>query len=211
MALCAALPAQAADFSVNLGDTMLGQLSFQRAASGETVKSWLNNTPLGVFNGTFTGTSRNAGAAVREFVGVSQSSRKSRKVTVQISKGRAISTTVTPASEETDLSDIARVPDSVINPVQAIGYLIDADGCPQVIRIYDGRRVIALTPKAAQSGTDTLICDISYTVIAGPGHLSPLRIASANMRLTYATAGQQNLRQIRMRSGIFTVTLDRLK
>jgi hypothetical protein len=205
-----AVPATAQEFSVNLGGSKLGSLVYARGAGGESVTSTLDHTPLGVFDGTFKGTSRPAGGG-REFVGVSRSSRKGRRVQVQIDGGRAVAVAVTPPEELTELSDPARAPAGVVDPVAAIGLLVAAQGgCPGQIGIYDGRRAIALVPEGQATEDGLLRCDIAYRVVAGPGHLSPLKIKSARMRLTYGVAqGRQELREFRLSSGIFTVVLAR--
>jgi hypothetical protein len=209
-ALVPGAPAQAETFRVTLGGTVLGQLSYAADGGDSSLRSTLDNTPMGVFNGSFTGTSAGT-AATSSFTGDSRSSRKQRVVHVEIAKGRALRTDVAPPDELTALSDPARVPADVMDPVQVLGALIRADGCPAAMRLYDGRRVVALTPAPQQLSDDTLLCTLSYKVIAGPGHLSPLRISSATMALRYGTeGGQQNLQHIKISSGIFGLSLDRV-
>ncbi len=209
--LCAlfwlAAPAHAQNFDVVLGNKTLGQMTFDPRGS---LRSTLDNTPLGVFNGTFQSTLQTSANGTETFTGVSQSSRKSRKVVVEFTQGRTTGINITPDKERTALSDITRVPAGVIDPVTAVGKLIHAKGCPAPLHIYEGRRVIALLPQAAQQNGTQLVCPVSYNVIAGPGHLSPLRISSAKMTLTYAVSGKrQTLRQIALTAGIFTVSLNR--
>lgn len=208
-AMILAAPASAESFDVSLGSKALGKLSYSKSGPNSTLTSTLDNTPLGVFNGTFKGTS--AGSAQSStFVGESKSSRKQRVVTVEIVKGKATSTIITPTSEQTDQSDAAQVKSGVIDPVRAIARLINADGCPAAMRMYDGRRVIALRPNSSETIATVLTCSMSYKVIAGPGHLSPLRISSAKMLLSYDVTGpQQSLRKIKISSGIFGLSLNR--
>lgn len=208
-AMILAVPASAESFDVSLGGKALGNLSYVKNGRNSTLTSILDNTPLGVFNGTFKGTS--AGSAQSStFVGESKSSRKQRVVTVEVVKGKAISTIITPTSEQTDQSDAAQVQPGVIDPVRAIARLISAKGCPAAMRLYDGRRVIALRPSSSDKSAAALTCSMSYEVIAGPGHLSPLRISSAKMQLSYDLAGtQQSLRKIKISSGIFSLNLIR--
>ncbi len=205
-----ALPATGETFAVKLGATTLGTLKYASNVGSARLVSQLNNTPLGVFNGSFTGTSKSISAA-REFVGVSKSSRKDRTVTVQIADGRATMTKVTPEDELTALSNPAKVPAGVVDPVVGVGLLASArSGCPDTVTIYDGRRVIALSPAGSALEGQVLTCEVAYRVIAGPGHLSPLKISSAKMQLVYAKgAGPQDLRRISLKSGIFAVVLDR--
>lgn len=210
VAALVAAPASAETFRVSLGGTNLGQLSFSQSGQKSTLRSTVDNTPLGVFNGTFIGTSTGS-AATSRFTGDSKSSRKQRLVTVEINKGRAASTAITPAGELTELSDVARVPAGVMDPVRAMSQLFRAKGCPAPLQMYDGRRVIAMRPDTGTQADGLLTCTISYKVIAGPGHLSPLGITSAKMTLDYATVGrEQTLQQIRIKSGIFSLHLDRV-
>jgi hypothetical protein len=212
LALCALLlaaPACAETYSVSLGGKILGHLSYTEAGGTATLRSTLDNTPLGVFNGTFTGTST-GNAATSRFTGDSRSSRKQRVVEVEIAKSRAVKTAITPADELTDLSDISRVPEGVRDPVRAIGHLFRTKGCPSPLQMYDGRRVVTIQSNSSMQSDNALSCTLSYKVIAGPGHLSPLGISTARMELTYDTAGaQQTLRQMRISSGIFSVSLNR--
>lgn len=205
-----ALPASAETFNVSLANTSLGQLEYSEAGRKSTLRSTLDNTPLGVFNGTFTGSSAGSAASSR-FVGESRSSRKQRVVTVDITKGRATGTAITPADEITELSGIARVPAGVMDPVRAMGQLFRAKGCPAPIQMYDGRRVVTMRSDAGKQTGNTLTCTVSYKVIAGPGHLSPLGISSARMQLEYiTTGGRQSLAQMRISSGIFRLNLVRI-
>ncbi len=204
-----AAPATAETFDVLLGNKSLGQLNYEKKGSTATLRTALNNTPMGVFNGTFTGTSTGNSKSAN-FIGDSRSSRKRRVVRVEIAKGRASSTDIKPASEITDLSDVARVPAGVTDPVRVIAALISADGCPDSMKMYDGRRVVTFAQKAGKVEDDTLTCNMTYRVTAGPGHLSALGIKSAEFELTYVTGGSdQSLRQIKVSSGIFRLTLDR--
>lgn len=204
-----ATSAQAETFRVSLGGKALGQISFDASGQTARLRSTLDNTPLGVFNGTFTGTSQGS-AASSTFTGESRSSRKSRTVIVDINKGRAQRTEVTPQAEITVLSDISLVPAGVRDPVRAIGALFRATGCPEAMRMYDGRRVVALSPDGQSRKDNTLKCNLRYTVTDGPGHLSPLGISSAKMLLNYDTSGgKQRLQELAVSSGVFRLRLIR--
>ncbi|WP_299025018.1 hypothetical protein [uncultured Sulfitobacter sp.] len=206
--LCAP-PALAQDFDVTLAGKPLGLLSFEAKGQRSTLRSTLNNTPLGVFNGTFVGVSKGSGRTAR-FTGDSKSSRKQRRVMIDITNGRATATNITPASEQTDLSDINQVPAGVLDPVEVISRLIRAEGCPEQMRLYDGRRVVALATTGQNRQEGSLTCALSYKVIAGPGHLSPLRISQAKIQLRYVTTDNaQTLEQMKISSGIFSLSLDR--
>ena len=203
-ALLLASPLAAQTFDVKLGGKTLGKLSYNTKGSDATLRSTLDSTPMGVFNGTFKGSS----SAKGQFVGDSKSSRKQRVVTVDIAQGRATGVEITPSAEMTDLSDKSRVPAGVTDPVRIIGAFIGATGCPSSMRMYDGRRVVTLTPQAGTEDGATLICPVSYKVVAGPGHLSPLGISNAKMELLYDTSsGAQSLQEIKVSSGVFRLKL----
>lgn len=207
--LVLAAPASAETFSVKLGGKLLGEMQFAQKGNTATLRSTLNSTPMGVFNGTFVGTSIGTPTSSR-FTGESRSSRKQRDVTLEIAKGRAVSTVITPQDELTELSEISSVPAGMIDPVRIIAALIHSGGCPDNMQMYDGRRVVALIPDGKSSEGDMLTCNMNYRVTAGPGHLSPLGISSAKMTLRYDTkGGQQSLQQMQIASGIFRVLLDR--
>lgn len=203
-----ACAATAQEFSVTLAGAALGTLEFKRDGRTATLRSTFENTPLGVFNGTYLGTSRGS-ATNATFTAQSRSSRKTRDVQVTIAQGRATAVEITPPEEYTEVSDPAQVSPAVMDPVRVIGQLIDAQACPEDLTLYDGRRVVRLTLTGSQTEGSEIQCDLRYRVTDGPGHLSPLGISNARMRLRYATAqGAWQLRQIRISSGVFSVSLD---
>ncbi len=207
--MLAASPLHAEGFAVSLGGATLGQLSYDARGGTATLRSTFDNTPLGVFNGSFLGTSAGS-TATSTFTGESRSSRKERVVIVEIREGRARETRITPQEEITALSDVTNVPAAVRDPVRLIAALIEAQGCPAQMQMYDGRRVVQLSPEGGTQGDGVLTCQMGYRVIAGPGHLSPLGISSARMTLRYDTrGGQQRLADIAVSSGIFRLSLTR--
>jgi hypothetical protein len=211
MAISCALfsTAVAADtFEVKLGDKVLGSLVFNQTANSITLKSTLNNTPLGVFNGTFQAASQVGGASARQFESISKSSRKTRQIKFIIRDGKADEVVITPSKERTDISDPSKAPRGVIDPAQGIATLITAQGCPTVFTMYDGRRAMRVTPSGTKESTDTLVCSMNYKVIAGPGHLSPLYVSSAKISAQYnVSAGQQTLTSLNLSSGPFKLSL----
>lgn len=207
LAFCAVLlaaPAAAQSFDVVLGGKVLGKLTLTQAGDTHTLASELAQTPMGVFNGKFAGTSTGG-----VFVGDSRSSRKTRVVKIVMAGRRPTSVQITPSEEKTALSDPARVSEDVIDPVRAIAQLVDASDCPAATAFYDGRRVVRLSPTARTADGATLICDMRYTVTQGPGHLSPLKISTAKVQLTYDMSDGQALQQMRISSGIFRLNLNR--
>lgn len=194
--------ASAESFSMSLGDRTLGTLDYSVAGGVETMTSTMNNTPLGVFNGTFQGKSNG-----RHYSSASKSSRKTRDISVLFDAGRAIETVVNPADERTELSDPTLAPTGVIDPVATLGRFINTNGCPEAFRIYDGRRAILVLPVASTQTDSTLVCDMSYSVSHGPGHLSPLYLKSISIKLTYDVSGNQSLSQMQFGAGGFDLTM----
>jgi len=209
LALALPVPARADTevFEMRLAGSTLGTLTFEASEAGSGWTTDLDNTPLGVADGLFAATSvpvRTAsGEAARRYRGETATSRRSRVVEVLHAEGRVLSVSVTPDDEATEMSDAARVPPGVIDPVEAFERLLHADGCPAAFSIYDGRRVVAITPQASQEAGGRLTCDLSYEVALGPGHLSPLGIASLGVTLTYdrAPGAPQTLQEMDVRTG----------
>ncbi|WP_157937572.1 hypothetical protein [Oceaniglobus roseus] len=211
------LPVGAETFRAMLGGRTLGTISFDAAGSGAgrtaRLLTNLNNTPLGVGDGTFEALSESVsanGRRLRQYTGTSRSARKSRDIAVLLDGGRVIQTTVSPADEQTPLSDAAKVPAGVIDLAQGFGRIVDSQGCPQGFRMYDGRRVIQVSPGSAETKDDLLTCSMSYNVVAGPGHLSPFRFTNLSLDLTYdARPGRTGLLRAVIRTGLFALTLQR--
>ena len=208
-ALVLATSAHAQNFTVSLAGKTLGTLAYSKKGSITTLKSTLDQTPMGVFNGTFVGVSKGSWPKTT-FTGDSKSSRKQRRVIVKFKGGRAQSVDITPIEELTELSDPMHASANVFDPVRVVAALINSKGCPTTLPMYDGRREVRITPEMKELSGDTLTCRMSYKVIKGPGHLSPLGISSAKMMMTYdKTGGGQKLRQIKISSGVFRLSLDR--
>ncbi len=200
--------AKADIFNVYLNKTKLGVLALSDRGGTSTLQATLTDTPLSVFDGNYTAESTLKGNEHR-FESISISSRKTRQIAVRFDGNRAGETLVTPASEMTPLSDPTRVPSGVSDPVRVMATLVAAPKCPQELTFYDGRRVIALTPTEATKDATSETCAMSYKVVAGPGHLSPLKIAKAKVTLTYAE-NPRSLTQFTVGSGIFLVTFKRI-
>lgn len=202
--------AAAQTFDVRLGEQHLGTMTYGAEGRMATV---LDNTPLGVFDGRFDATSglvrQEDGTRVRQYLGRSQSTRKTREISVLLREGQVVDVVINPLGERTDMSVVGAVTGGVVDPVAALGRLIAAQGCPGGFRIFDGRRVMQLSPTMADQGAAELICEMSYTVTDGPGHVSPLAIRSIDVSLTYDMSAAQALRSMRFRSGPFVLTLER--
>lgn len=198
--------AAAQSFDVMLGGRILGILRYSDDGSNGTLRISLDNTPIGVFDGSFLGTSRRVrseeGTVISQYLGESESSRKARRISVLLDREQVLDTVVSPLSERTNLSDPSRISVPVIDPVMALRELMSATGCPTVMHIYDGRRVVSLVPSGMSKNEGYLTCDMDYTVTDGPGHLSPLYITRVSTTLRYEISdGQQVLDLMSFQSG----------
>lgn len=206
---CSGAAAQADTiFDVKLGRKVLGTLSYGVRGDVQNMNTTLSNTPLGVFNGAMDASSQ-AASGRQKFTSTSGAEGKARTVIVAHDAGRALETVVQPAQELTPLSDPSRVPAGIVDPVQAIGQMIHAQDCPKSITIYDGRRAVAIALTEAVIEEGSQICSMSYDVVAGPPHLSPLNVGRAKMKLVYDVSDTRVLRLIDVRHGVFRVKLDR--
>jgi hypothetical protein len=205
-------PAQAADqtYKVYLGGMELGWLRYSGTLNNARLTSLFDRTPLGVFDGTYEGSSRaRSGGAI--YRGKSVSTNKNREVEIISDRsGQVTQTTITPDKDRTELSIPAAVPRGVLDPVAGFGqFLQQKSGCPKAFKLYDGRRVVQVAPKAATSGAVTS-CVMDYSVILGKGHLSPLYIKHITITMEYdpaiATVGPSVMK---LRSGIFGVEFRR--
>ncbi|SDF19257.1 DUF3108 domain-containing protein [Limimaricola pyoseonensis] len=212
LCLLAAWPGLAAaeSFTVSLAGDRLGQVSYAREGGGARLVSTFDSTPFGVFDGRFAAQSQAEGGVVAHSA-ATRSSRKTRDVSMKIDGGRVATVSVQPAEEATALSVAAAVPAGVLDPVTAFGRLVDTRGCPDAIRVFDGRRVAELSLETAERQGERAFCQLRHKVVAGPGYLAPLELKSLSLRLDYAApeGGVWRLEEISARAGIFTVTLAR--
>ncbi|MGR3572402.1 hypothetical protein [Brevirhabdus sp.] len=193
--LLTAAPAGAQSFDLTLGGRVLGQVSYARDGAGEKISTLLDNTPLGVGDGQYAGSSTPAGAGSIRYLGVSTAPRKSRRIEVIFANARPATVTITPKGEMTDLSDPAAVAAAVpaadpagqiVDPVAAFGRFVNAADCPGAFRLYDGRRLVQIAPLSRKLTDTALECGFSYKVVAGPGHLSPFYFSNITLSLRYA-------------------------
>ncbi len=199
--------ASAQTFQLSLGGDTIGTLT----VTGDSIRSNITDSPLGVANGSFTASAKRVQTADGQVVTqyLADIPRKGRKISVLSDGGRVIETVVSPAEDRTDLSDPAAVPAGVSTPVAVLNALINASGCPGTMRFYEGRRVITLSATGATQTGTMLSCDMSYRVTGGPGHLSPLYIKNATMEVTYDTSSGQRMTELQIGSGPFTLYVTR--
>ncbi|TRD22187.1 DUF3108 domain-containing protein [Palleronia caenipelagi] len=192
-----AMPAVAETYDIRLAGSTVGSLT----ATPTALTSQLNNTPMGAADGWFKATSDGTTYAAENSGG--------RKIRTVIEGGRVTSTTVTPNSEATDLSEPSAVPAGVLDPVRGFAQVMRAGDCPDAFRMYDGRRAIEVTPKSRSREGNLLICQMDYRVIAGPGHVSPFRLKNLTMETRYTIDGDRvtGMALMRLKAGPFTVTL----
>lgn len=204
-ALAGPAAAETQVFEMRLAGSAIGTLTYESTEAGSSWATLLDNTPLGVADGLYSTASAPitlpSGEPARRFEGRSGD----RVVEVIHAGGRALATAVTPAEEITDLSYAERVPAGIIDPVEAFERLLSAEGCPGPLLVYDGRRLVALTPAESREDGATLVCEMDYRVAAGPRHLQPLGIAALAVTLTYdrVADGLELLREMEVRSGPF--------
>jgi hypothetical protein len=211
LGLPAAAPAaaQADVFEMRLAGITLGTLTYEGREGGASWRTDLDNTPLGVADGTFIASNQairtESGERAIRYEGRTATSRRDRVIEVIHTAERVLSVGVIPDEDATDLSVADRVPERVFDPVEAFQHLLVAEGCPTAFKVYDGRRVVAVTPGTAQQAGGQLSCEMSYDVVAGPGHLSPLGLTSLGVSLLYdrPETGPQILREMDVRTGLF--------
>jgi hypothetical protein len=196
--------AQQQSYKIMLGGRQLGTLTFDTTAGTSRLLSTMDNTPLGVADGTFEGVSQASGNQIA-YQARSRGSRV-RDIAFSRQANTVTSVSVTPASEMTDLTNTAKVPAGVISPTEAFAALVNQRTCPSPMTIYDGRRVVQIGTTAMSQQDATVNCDLAYGVLLGPGHLSPFRFKSIDFKIAY-TAGE--LARIVISAGGFSVNLIR--
>lgn len=211
--LMIAPPALAESWQVVLGGRVLGDLEYSTSGGRKFLSSRLDNTPLGVFDGTFEARSGLAtteeGTVVTQYLSEGKSTRKHRAISVLLLNGRVQDILIRPESEETALSVPSAVPVPVQDPVEAFAVISASRDCPAPLRFHDGRRVVGIATQARRVIGGKLHCEMIYRVTDGPGHLSPLRFTSLDMVLIYAGAAPAPLDRIDLTAAGFTVSLMR--
>lgn len=197
--------AQSQRFDVVLAGRTMGQIAIDQSGASGSLNTVLDNTPLGVGDGGFRATISD-GAAYRS---QGTSGGDGRRIDVDYSGNSVSDVRIDPPSEATDASDPGGVPAGVLDPVRGFARMAFAEGCVAQYRMYDGRRVVRVTPTAQAQTGDTLTCDYAYDVVSGPGHLSPFRFSSVRLTARYgvASGAVTGPRDVTLGAGPFTVTL----
>ena len=196
--------AQSQTYAMTLGDRQLGTLSFDGSGQNVHLLSRLDNTPLGVADGTFEATTQATGDGI-SYLGQNRGS-KTRDIAITRQGPAVASVTVTPSDDATELSVPANVPAGTLTPSEVFGVLANGSTCPNPMAMYDGRRVVQLATTAIDATGDTVTCTLSYRVVAGKGHLSPFNFKSLSMAAIYQTGA---LARVTVSAGGFDVNLVR--
>ncbi len=191
-------------YMMMLGNRQLGTLVFDGNGSNSALLSTMDNTPLGVANGTFEAVTRAKDDEV-DYFGKSRGS-KTRDIAVIRKANTVTAVTVTPQKEMTEMTDAGKVPAGVISPTEVFAALANGGTCPSPMAMYDGRRVVQMATTAMKQDGDTVTCDMSYRVVMGPGHLSPFHFKSFGMQIAYTA---HKLARVTMSAGGFNVNLIR--
>lgn len=204
-------PAQAdQNYKVFLGGQQLGWLRYEGNAQAARMSSLFDNTPFGVFNGSYQGESRSGKAGVA-YRGKSLSSHKNREVEIRgDATGRVTEVVVVPQKDMTALSVPAEVPLGVLDPVAGFGRLLGQSTCPEAFQLYDGRRVVQVTPGKTTDVAGVTTCFLDYRVVQGKGHLSPLYIKDITIKMVFDPAvAETGPSVMTLRSGLFAVEFRR--
>jgi hypothetical protein len=199
-------PAQAEpqSYAMRLAGRQIGTLVYDGEGANASLRSTMDNTPLGVADGTFDAVTRQRGRGIA-YQGRSQGN-KTRDIAVTWQSGRVTDVTITPEKEATELSDPALVPAGTLSPTEVFGALAHATTCPGAMAMYDGRRVINMGTSSRSRQGDIETCEMFYRVTLGPGHLSPFRFKSFGMQTVYT---RQRLSWLTLSAGGFDFDLIR--
>ncbi|WP_146591612.1 hypothetical protein [Puniceibacterium confluentis] len=209
--------AESASFRLLLDGRDMGRLDLRSNGRSTgfqgSLLALLDNTPLGLADGKFQSVSQPAqtaeGRAVQQYESHSATGRKNRVISFLLENGRVVQTDVAPPGERTALSNPEKVPAGVIDPAMALDRIVSAGTCPEALRYYDGRRVVEISFTSSDVNGPRRTCHGTYRVIAGPGHLSPIRITRLGMDLTYVSGpdGKVSLAEIDLKTGPFRLQM----
>ncbi|MAQ36944.1 MAG: hypothetical protein CMO21_06890 [Thioclava sp.] len=191
-------------YKVTLGHRSLGMLQFEGQGSNAKLLLSLDNTPFGLDDGTFEAVTQAKGHEV-DYLGTSRGS-ETRDIAIVRDADTVTAVKITPRSEMTEMTDAGKVPAGVISPTEFFAKLANGETCPSPMAMYDGRRVVQMATTAKKQNDDTVICDISYRVVLGPGYVWPFYFKSFDVHAAYDA---RKLATFSMSGGGFTVRLTR--
>ncbi len=205
-------PPAALTWRVTLAGLTLGTLRYEARATGPALGSVVSQTPLGVFEGSFSAAAERRADGSIAYVSASRTTRRTRDISFVIDPaGRVRDVQVTPPDQRTPLSAAVRVPRGVIDPASAFARLVSPPGgdCPEGFALYDGRRVVRVSLTGQRRRAGRLVCRMRYGITAGPGHLSPLMLEEFRLEVEYAPAPDAGLilDRLKLRAGLFTLRL----
>jgi len=196
--------AEPQNYAVSLGGRQLGTLQFNGQSRNAAFLLTLNNAPFGIKNGTFNAVTETEGDTT-DYLGTNRGS-ETRDIAITRRTDQVASVTIAPASEMTEMSDAGMVPAGIVFPPELFAALAEAETCPSPLAVYDGRRVVQIATEAVKQEGETVVCDMSYRVVMGPGYVSPFYLKSFGMQLMYT---DRKLARASMSGGGFKVHLTR--
>ncbi len=205
-------PPAALTWRITLAGLTLGTLRYEARATGPALGSVVSQTPLGVFDGSFSATAEHRADGSIAYASASRTTRKTRDISFVIDPaGRVQGVQISPPDQRTPLSAAARVPRGVIDPASAFVRLVSPPGgdCPEGFALYDGRRVVQVSLTGRHRRAGRLVCRMRYGITAGPGHLSPLMLEEFRLEVEYASVPEASLilDRLKLRAGLFTLRL----
>jgi len=204
--------AQTASYSLALAGVSLGVLTFAGLPDSFALGAQVDHTPMGVFNGSFSAVTRPVAQGGLRYTSIMRTTRSARDVAILFgADGRVREVGLTPPADRTELTNAARVPAIVLDQATAFARLVFPSACPKAFLVYDGRRVVGLKPTGAKQVQARLICQMEYSVSAGPAYLRPLNLSQFRMALEYVRRedGRLVLDRLKLRTGILTLRLTR--
>jgi hypothetical protein len=207
--------AMAQTYDLVLGQRVLGWVKFTESQASNTLNLFaeFNNTPMGVMDGTFEASQKpfqaDDGTMGTKYQRTSMSSKSRRVLTVLFEGGRPTSQWAEPPYRKAVGLSASEIPVATGDLLDAFTRVYHAQDCPGSFEMYEGHRLVRLTPQSRVERDGKLFCDMNYFVVLGPGHLAPFRFRSFDLTLVYAMLdeGQNTLARVDLRIGVFRASL----
>lgn len=136
--------------------------------SGEILSS-----PFEIFNGRFEYKTiidtQNNGLSRLKYKSSVNTIFKTREINFFVKNDKLIDVTVSPPNEQTEFSNPGSIVFKFIDPSTFFMKILHFP-CSKPFIIYDGRRIVDITPLEAEPEFE---CRYLYKIVNGPGHLSP--------------------------------------